>query len=73
MEEYPVVYLYDGTEAKITDKQREALKVAAQKWRGVQVGVFNPFGLPEGYILVTLDPNRYPVYGGMSPEGIIST
>ena len=72
-EEYPVVFMYDGVESRITEKQRAALKIAAQKWRGVKVGEFNPFGLPDGYIMVKLDPNRNPVYGGMDADGVIST
>lgn len=73
IEEYPVVFMYEGVESRITDKQREALKINAQKWRGIQVGVYSPYGLPEGYINVVLDPNRHPIYGGMDKDGIIST
>lgn len=69
-EEYPVVYMQDDIE--VTEKQKEALKVAAQKWRGVQV-YHRSYGLPEGYISITLDPNRHPMIGGMDKDGVIST
>lgn len=67
---YMVEFMQDGI--KPTDAQNTRLSELAKSWRGVQV-YHRAYGLPEGYLSITLDPNGQPVYGGMDAEGIVST
>jgi hypothetical protein len=67
-----VVFKQGGIEDIITNKQRERLQEDAEKWHGIWV-YHGAYGLPAGYLSITLDPNGHPVYGGISPEGEIST
>lgn len=60
------------TGVPINDAQRARLEALAESWRGVEV-TGGDWSLPPGYITITLDPNGHPVYGGMSPEGDVST
>lgn len=57
-----------------TDAQLIALGSLATRWRGVEVSKATSFdALPAGYLTIVLDPDGVPVYGGVAPDGSIST
>ena len=66
------IVISDDLLAKISDRQVERLNELARRWRGVEVFP-GTFDLPPGYISIKLDPHGHPIYGGISPEGDVST
>lgn len=65
-----IIFKQEGIVA--TEAQSKSLAYLAHNWHGVHV-FHGAYGLPEGYLSITLDPNGHPVYGGISPEGDVST
>lgn len=68
----PITKMFD-TEVELTEAQKEALKRLDLRWAQVHYWK-GDFGLPTGYLSVRLFySNGDSIYGGISPEGDVST
>jgi hypothetical protein len=64
---------FQAEDVPITSDQLKSLKDLAKRWSRVLVG-HGTFDLPEGYITVQLYyASGLRIYGGISPEGDVST